>query len=606
MKKVLYVLFFCFSIPMAYAQKDEGSLLKIADQFYANKEYEKALEYYEKLYERNEAAYYSKYYPCLINAKAFKRAEKVVKRAIKAEPEALNLYLDLGNVYFQTGDSKEGEAQYKKAIKSLNGSTVQCVNLGQAFMDIKNYDNAIETYLKGRKMSSDYPYTYELGEAYHAKGALKEMINTYLDLLESNESELGKIQGVLQSNLAKDEDNGLNNPLLKTELQKRMLNNSQSITLVEFYIWLLLQQKDFEAAYTQCKALDKRRNEDGFRLMELGKVAASNDAFATAQKCFDYVLTKGKDNYYYITARIEGAITKYEKYIRQTQNSAEETSELDAQIASTLEDYSISKQTYYLLKTYASFKALYQSDIKKATALLQEGINSRALDPIAKANLKLDLADLLLASEDVWEASLLYSQVDKAFKYDPIGQEAKFRNAKLAFYNGDFTWCKAQLEVLKGATSKLISNDAMDLSLVISDALAEDTVETPLLLFAQADLLILQNKFSLALSKFDSIVKYFPDHTLRDNIMMRKAEIGYKQGDYELAKRLYTDVTEKYADEIFADDAFFRIAEIYHYKLGDLEKAKIQYKDFILKFTGSVYSVEASKRYRLLRGDQIK
>ncbi len=606
MKRIVYFLFFCSTLFFANAQKDEGTLSKIADQFFSNKEYEKALDYYDKLYDKNEVVYYSKYYQCLVITKAFKKAEKVTKRAIKTDPQALNLYLDLANIYFQSGDANNGEAQYRKAIKSLSGSTVQCVNLGQAFMDIKNYDFAIETYLKGRKMNTDYPYTYELGEAYHAKGDYKAMINTYLDLVETNENELNKIQGILQTNLGKDDDNGLNNPLLKSELQKRMLNNSQSIVLVEFYIWLLLQQKDFESAFIQSKALDKRRSEDGFRLMDLGKIAASNDAFASAQKCFDYVLTKGKDNYYYVTARIEGAVAKYEKYVRQSQSTTEETQQLDKQLGSILEDYGITKQTYFLLKTYAAFKALYLSDIKKAGALLEEGISSRTLDPIAKANLKLDLADILLASEDVWEASLLYSQVDKAFKYDPIGQEAKFRNAKLAFYNGDFTWCKAQLDVLKGATSKLISNDAMDLSLVINDALAEDTVETPLVLFAQADLWIVQNKFSNALSKFDTITKYFPDHSLQDNILMRKAEIAYKKGQYEAAKNLYTEVVEKYGEEIFGDDAFFKIAEIYHYKLGDLEKAKLQYKDFILKYTASVHAVEASKRYRLLRGDQIK
>jgi tetratricopeptide (TPR) repeat protein len=606
MKFLKYILLFLLISQQAFSQKDEATLAKIADQFYSNKEYDKALEYYEKLYDKNENVYFGRYLQCLNINKEFKRAEKIAKRQIKSNPQELNYYLDLANVYFQSGEAEKGEDQYKKAIKQLSGSTVQCVSLGQAFMSIKSYEYAIETYLKGRKLTTDYPFTYELAEAYHAKGESKLMINEYLDLLETNEGELPKIQSALQSNLAKEDENGLNNPLLKNELQRRMVNKSESIVLVEFYIWLLLQQKDFESAFIQCKAIDKRKNEDGFRLMELGKTCTMNDAFVTAQKCFDYVLTKGKESYYYTPAQIEGTIARYEKYIRQAAIASDETEILEKQFAQVMAEYGITKQTFILLKKYAQFKALYKSDIKSATDLLQKGIENRSIESSAKADLKLDLADLLLASGDVWEASLLYSQVDKAFKYDPIGQEAKFRNAKLAFYNGDFTWSKAQLDVLKGATSKLISNDAMDLSLVIGDALAEDTIETPLVLFAQADLLIIQNKFALANAKFDSIHKYFPDHSLNDNILMKKAEMALKQSKFEEAIAFFKTVIEKYPDDIFGDDAFFKIAEIYHYKLADFEKAKTQYKEFILQYTGSVYAVEASKRYRLLRGDQIK
>jgi tetratricopeptide (TPR) repeat protein len=604
--RLIYFSFLCLIALFSYAQKDEATYSKIADQFFNNKEYDKAQDYYEKLYDKNQNLYYPKYLQCLIATKTFRTAEKIVKRQLKEKPEELNYYIDLASVYFQNGETNKAEDQYKKAIKSLNGSTVQCVALGQGFMSLKQYENAVECYLKGRKLNSDYPYTYELAEAYHAKGESKLMINEYLDLLESREGELQRIQSALQTNLAeKDEDNYFANPILKSELQKRMVNKTESSVLIEFYIWLLLQQKDFEAAYAQSKAIDKRKAEDGYRLMDLGKTCVLNEAFTTAQKCYEYVLSKGKENYYYVSANIEATIARYEKLIR---NPIIETEIpiLEKQFEQVITEYGISKQTYLAIKKYAQFLALYKSQTNKAVELLQQGIDNRSIEPISKAELKLDMADLLLASGEVWEASLLYSQVDKAFKYDPIGQEAKYRNAKLAFYNGDFKWSKAQLDVLKGATSKLISNDAMDLSLVISDALAIDTVETPLFLFAQADLAIIQNQFQKALSKFDTIQRFFPDHNLNDNIMMKKAEIASKQNKTEEAIKHYQQVVDSYSEDIFGDDALFRIAEIYQYKLGDLDKARETYKAFVLKYNSSVYAVEASKRYRLLRGDQIK
>src|SRR5207237_519209 len=130
----------------------------------------------------------------------------------------------------------------------------------------------------------------------------------------------------------------------------------------------------------------------------------------------------------------------------------------------------------------------YLNKTNEANDLLEETIALPQLSLQLQAECKLELGDILLMTGDIWEASLRYSQVEKSFKHDEIGNEAKFRNAKISYYTGDFKWAQAQLDVLKGATAKLIANDAMDLGLLISDALAIDTNEAPLCIFARADL----------------------------------------------------------------------------------------------------------------------
>ena len=206
---------------------------------------------------------------------------------------------------------------------------------------------------------------------------------------------------------------------------------------------------------------------------------------------------------------------------------------------------------------------------------------------------------------DIWEASLRYSQVEKAFKHEEIGNEAKFRNAKISYYTGDFKWAQAQLDVLKGATAKLISNDAMDLSMTISDALAIDTNEAPLLIFARADLLAFQNKDDEAISSFDSINKLFPNHALADDILYKKAAIALKHADYTKAVAYYDTITKKYGDDILGDDALFKLADITENQFKDLGKAKDLYQQLLEKYPASLYVVEARKRFRKLRGDAL-
>jgi TolA-binding protein len=366
-----------------------------------------------------------------------------------------------------------------------------------------------------------------------------------------------------------------------------------------------MQQKDFEGAFSQSKALDKRNKEDGYRVMELGKISSVNENYEVAEKCYNYVISKGKQNYNYNQAYIESANALYDKITKQRKYTTQDIQELETKLKSTIADFGVNQLSISLIRKLATIYAYYQDNIPEAFSLLSEAVNTAGLDNMTKAECKLDLADVILISGDIWEASLLYGQVEKSFKYEPIGQEAKFRNAKVAYYNGDFKWAKAQLDVLKGATSKLISNDAMDLSLVIGDAINVDTNIVPLQLFSSADLLIIQNKIAAAMLRLDSINILFEDHSLADDIYYKKGIIYTKLGGYKEAIEAFTRVTENYADEIFGDDALFKMAEIYHYNLNDTEKAKTLYQEVLTKYPSSVYAVEARKRFRKLRGDGL-
>ena len=94
---------------------------------------------------------------------------------------------------------------------------------------------------------------------------------------------------------------------------------------------------------------------------------------------------------------------------------------------------------------------------------------------------------------------MYYSQVEKDFKHEVIGQEAKFKKIKIDYYTGKFNWAQAQLNILKQSTSKLIANNAMELSLLISDNLNLDTTQLTLQIYANAELLIFQNKYNFGI-----------------------------------------------------------------------------------------------------------
>lgn len=602
-KHIAFLFAVVFLQTQLFAQQSTDE--QLAQQFFQNKEFDKALDYYEKLYnKKSPQQFYTPYLNCLIETKDFKKAEKIVKKQIKQNPDSPQLYVDLGNVYTVGEEPDKARTAWDQAIKSIKIDD-QAFAVANAFMATHQYNYAIATYLKGRKISqNNYPFSFELADVFKEKGDNISMINEYLDLLETQDSYIQTVQNALQTSFGNDAATK-QNELLKTELLKRISKSPDNTIFSELLIWMEIQQKDWDGAFVQAKALDKRKKEEGNRVMGLAQLFAQNEAYDVAIKAYQYVISKGPEVYYYTKARIELLYVYYQKVVTKGNYTATDLTELEKNYNTTIKELGKSASTVPLLENLAHLQAFYLNKPKDAISLLEETIAIPQLSPQVQADCKLELADILLMTGDIWEASLRYSQVEKAFKYDEIGQEAKFRNARISYYTADFKWAQAQLDVLKGATAKLISNDAMDLSLLISDALADDTNEAPLAIYARADLLAFQNKDSLAKITLDTINTLFQNHALADEILFKKAQIDLKHANYAEAATYYEAILKNYGEDVLADDALFKLADLNENQFKNIDKAKELYQQLLEKYPGSLYVVEARKRFRKLRGDTI-
>ena len=592
-----------FSIVRAQKSFDD----KLAMQYYDQKQFDKAIVYFEKLFDKLPDAYYTYYFKCLLEIKDYKTAEKITKKQIKRSEANTHLYVKLGKVYRLMENPEKEKDQYSKAVKEVIPEQNTLFTLAHAFEDEELFDYAIEVYKKGRKQTPEsYPYYYEIADLYKKKGDLKSMVNEYLDAIEFRESELYTAQANLQQSLGYDDKNGgFNNPILKQELQKRIQQKSDKTIFSEFLIFILNQQKEFESSFIQSRALDKRQKSDGTRLMDLAKLCVSNENYAVAEKCYQYVISKGKDNPYYDVANIEKLNANYLQLTNQPNPNNADVVLLNTSIEAAIKEYGTSNLTLPLIKKSALLKAYYLNQPQEAIQFLEEVTSQYSFNKNELADIKLDLGDMNLLVGNIWDASLIYSQVEKDFKYEVVGQDAKFRNSKLSYYASDFKWAKAQCDILKGATTKTIANDALDLSLIITDAIGVDTNAAPLSMFSSAELLILQHQYYKALTRLDSINLVFTEHTLGDDIYYKKADIFKRTNRYTEAAKMYENILEFYPTELYGDDALFKEAELYERYLNDKEKAKQLYQDMLVKYPGSIYVVEARKRYRDLRGDIV-
>ncbi len=597
----LVVLF--FTAPL-FVNAQETTDQEIASEYYSKKEYSKAVVYYQKLFNKTpNQLYYSKLLNCFIELEEYRNGEKLIKKQIKNNPFDPSYNADLANLYKVSGKDGDAKQTIDKAIKQLIPNQQIINELAMAFMRYQKLDAALATYLHGRKLlKGSYPFNFELAQLYNLKGDTKAMIDEYIAILAYQESYIQSVQNALQTVLYPDDD-GAKKSMLKTTLLKSIQRYPDKRVFSEMLIWVYIQEENYKGAMIQAKALDKRFKEQGDRLIALAQLSASNDDYETAINCYQYVIGKGADNYNYISAKMELVNVYNHKIINTQQYTQEDLLGLERNYLSTISELGKTAATSKLLMGLAHLQAFYLHQTDKAISLLQEIIKIPGIKAHDATEAKIELADIYLFTGEIWEASLYYSQVEKAYKYDALGERAKFKNAKISFYTGDFAWAKAQLNVLKASTSKLISNDAMQLSILITDNIGIDTTQAPLLIYAKADLLAYQNKYKEAMNLLDSLKATFPIHTINDDILFKKYQINYQLKNYEEAVKNLEEIVDNYSYDILADDAIYNLALMFDNILNQKERAKNLYKRLLFDFQDSIYGVDARRRYREMEGN---
>ena len=598
-KQILSILILIFTACITNAQTDAT----LAQQFMSNGEYDKAADIYKKLFNENSNSNYKPYYNCLMLLNDFKEIERIAEKQMKKNPDNLTYYVDLGNAFIKQGNKKEAEKQFDIAIQKISDNKQQVIQLANAFIGLDNLERAITVYEKGQKLVSNHTFNYDLAGLYYRMGNLDLSVDTYLTYYGENDNNgTSKTTSALSRILDEESDH----QLLQEKLFQRIQKGNNEILYTELLIWDYIQLKDFEGAFIQTKALDKRNKENGERVYELAETARLESEYDAAIDGFNYIISKGDSYPYYFSSKNGILNCRKEKIFKTNSYTIEDINQLKASYLEFLNEYARKDiRAANATNDLSKLEAFYIHDVANAITLLEPIVEWPSLNLTEKSRFKLDLGDYYLISGDVWEATLLYSQVDKAMKDAPLGEEARYKNAKLAYYRGDFNFAQTQLNVLKAATSELVSNDAMKLSVFITSNLGLDSVVEPMMLFAEADLFVFQNKLSEAVVTLDTLDKTFPAHQLADDILFLKSDIALKKQNLNEAVKLLEEIRSNYSFDLLADDAIFKLAEIYQFDLKEPEKAKLCYEQIILNYKDSLYVNEARKRYRSLRGDTL-
>jgi outer membrane protein assembly factor BamD (BamD/ComL family) len=425
------------------------------------------------------------------------------------------------------------------------------------------------------------------------------MVEEYLTYLSENPSNLQYVRNTLQTVLSEPED--LDN--LEVLLYQKIQTSPDNATYNELLIWVNLQQKNFNGAFIQARALDRRSGTAGDRAMNIGIIALENGDYEAAVRIFDYIVSQYPETGNSIIAK-HYRIKAEEEIVKNSYPvDLEKIRLLSGKYQEFINEIGFQSTTLDAYRNKALLHAFYLDEKDSAILILQEVINHPRSHRVLRAKSKLDLGDIYILTEEPWESTLLYSQVEKTMKESPTGYEAKLRNAKLSYFKGDFKLAQEHLDILKEATTREISNDAMQLSLLIRDNTGLDSTDEAMKSYASIELMLFQNKSEEAKAAIDLMMETYSIHSLIDELLWLKADIFKKEGQFEESLIQLKRIEDEYYNDVLGDDAFYLSGVIYEENLGDLGKAMEIYNEFLTKYPGSIFTADARKRFRTLRGD---
>lgn len=569
----------------SYAQSTEVQ----ARQLMTEKKYDQALDIYGDLYNQYPDSIYHEYFKALLTAQKYKQAEKVVEKQMARDKDPMR-HVDLGVVYDKQRKDSKAKEEFEGVLQLINGDVILTDRVVRAFTDAERDDYTIKAYERATQiLGAPYFYSRQLAILYAKQDNLDKAVDAVLAGAPGQFVNVEKSKELLLEILG-------NNPkklqLAQKAIIKKINEQPENIYFAELLTWIYTQKDDWDGALIQIRAIDERNKEGGKRLIDLAHVAASAKQYDVATKAYDEVIEQGKELPFYIIAKSEKLNISFAKLKNNPAYTQEEVAALEKQYEEFLTEF----PKYYSQQTasdYASVYALYGNNVQKGIEILQKALAEPDTRRNTAGALKLQLGDYYILIGKMWDASLTYSQVDKEFKQDAMGEDARFRNAKLAYYRGDFEWAQKQLNILKSATTELIANDAIYLSVLITENV-EDSNFVPLERFAYAGLLLFQNKDTDAEKLLDSLTKAYPKHPLNDDIIMLRAEIAMKHKDYPKAIDYLKSIVELYGKDVLADDAVFKMAEIYYNNLHKPDLAKSFYEQLIIDYPGSTY-VQAAR-----------
>lgn len=599
----------------AYAQVEDAGRQRLqqADAYLRSDQPERAVELLEPLYDQapNDASIYRTLKEAYERLKQYDDALRLVNRRIETDATPA-LLSEKARLLWRSDRRDAARKAWTQALdlQPRQPATYRVVH--QTLRDLRRYGRAIEV-LRQARSTLDRPALFrtELAYLYGLDGRHARAMEEYVALLSSSPERAGFVRSRLRPFVERGEGLSQRINVLRTAVEDAPENPAYRKLLA----WLYTEDGDYAAALGVYKALDRLQEQQGRQLYTFARQAASADRFDVATQAYRVILDRHPDGP--VAPRAQRALGDLYRQWAADGFEASAGREVPrdtvgargrrydaarAAYRTFLERYPDHPSASTVRAELGTLQLEVYRDLDAAAATL-ERVDEQSSDAPAVARARFDLARIALLRGDLGRARLLFSRLSGAAGEEALAHQARFELARIQFYQGAFDAALARTKAVTADPSTDVANDAIDLKVLIQENRGPDSLDTPLRLYAQAQLAERRHRYGVAAARLDSLLRQYDRHSLADEARFRRAQAHLAQGDTSAAREAFAAVPRRHPRSAYADRSLFRLARLQEAQ-GEAETAAATYDQLLREYPRSLHASDARSRLRALRQPQ--
>ena len=608
LKKLCLILFAATEVLFCQFQNDENNRYLLGENFEQSGNPDKAREIYEDLYKRNPSnmQYFISLNRIYVSLKRYEASEELINQRLLISPQDINLYGLLGSTYYLTGDENKGFAIWEDGIERVPENPMNFRLMANYAIERRAFEKAIDFLKRGKKLS-DNPlmFSFDLANLYSLTMQYKEAAEEYLSIVLKNPEQYQAVQNGILSYINKVDALKITTDVFD---KKRDENN---INLSYLLASLYIQGKMYEKAYSLYSEIDSKLKSDGKELLHFGQSLYNDHQFELGEKVFRDIIDKHSSS-----PVISSAKLGYAKTLESTLENIDND-------ASTWKPFSFvktgdPKKVNEIIAIYNEINKLYTHSEAANEALFRtgdlkfsklndfegsKGIFDKLIaeSPNSQFGTKSyeKLGDIFLEEGNLEKSREMFQ---KLLQSSSIAENeknyARYKEARISFYEGNFPSGRDLLNNIVQNYKDNNSNDALELSLLLNTMVNDSS---NLVIFANAELLSEQKKFSQAREKYLIISQNQQAFVLQNLAKLRVAEMDLALDNYDSSMKLLQEIADEKEKNIYSDKALYLQGNIYQYAKKDNPKAIEIYESLLARFPNSIYLDEARESINKLK-----
>ncbi len=528
---------------------------------------------------------YSKYLKCLFATKDKKSTRRVIEDFASRSKFSMTKWDKLAyTIIFENNSESLNDRALLRNHLNVSAATTRWNYLG--------LNELSKTLLEqsSQALGNTSIYKDKLLSVYEESDDVDKALPIYIKLLANPQTATPEVEEKMLALLSTED----NMQKAKKYLLAESAKNPNNKYFSKLLLWIYEAKNDWNESLNIAMDLEKKYNAEGAYAYALMEDALAVDNYTIVESALDRMdalyknTPTGDVNFlnrmnYYLNYKPEKLSQNY-------------LIEIDDRYDEIILEGEYANTPYILDYTDIHYNLLGEKD--SMISLLEYYLDENTFDNHMKPQVELKLGDYFAQDGDRWDALLYYSKVEKAHKNESVGEEARYKNAKLSYYFGDFDWAKDQLAILKTATQEYIANDALELWLRIVDNTPSDSNFVPMQQLAKAEWFMWQKEYDSATFILNSIGMISnPDDPIMADVQLVSAHLAHKTGDAAAERKYLERIIEKYPDDILADDAYYELA-LLEIAEGKDEDAKLLLEQFLIKFDNSPLLIEVKNLLR--------